>query len=113
MGVKINAMSYALLVKEMLEGEYTCEELAERTGLHYVTVLNYTRQMHKAGAAYICAWRMNHRRQYVLKVYKIGHAPDAPKLRPAMTSAQRTQRYRMKNVSKTLSSPRSAVSAGA
>jgi hypothetical protein len=96
-------MSFALLVREMLAGFYTCQELAERTGLHYVTVLTYTREMHKAGAAYIRAWRMNEKRQYVLKVYGIGDMQDARKPRAALTPAQRTQRYRMKNA-KTLSS---------
>jgi hypothetical protein len=101
-------MSFALLVKEMLAGEYTCEELAERTGLHYVTVLNYTRAMHKAKAAHICAWRMNEKRQYVLKVYGIGEMQDARKPRAAMTPAQRQLKYRMKHA-KTISSASSAV----
>jgi hypothetical protein len=101
--IKVNAMSFALLVREMLAGVYTCEELAQRTGLHYVTVLHYTREMHKAGAAHICAWRMNHCRQYVLRVYAIGNRDDARKPRAALTPAQRTQRYRMKNA-KALSS---------
>ena len=106
--VKVNAMSFALLVREMLAGEFTCEELAERSGLHYVTVLHYTREMHKAGAAHICAWRMNHRKQYVLKVYGIGNRDDVRKPRAAMTPAQRQLKYRMKRV-KTLSNASSAV----
>jgi hypothetical protein len=94
--VKVNAMSFALLLKEMLPGEYTCEELAERTGLHYVTVLRYTREMHRAGSAYIRAWRMNERKQYVLKVYGIGDREDVDKPRTAMTPAQRQLKYRAK-----------------
>jgi hypothetical protein len=94
--IKVNAMSFALLVREMLAGEYTCEELAERTGLHYVTVLHYAREMHKAGSAYICAWRMNERKQYVLKVYGIGNRADVNKPRKAMTPAQRQMKYRAK-----------------
>ena len=94
--VKVNAMSFALLVKEMLAGEYTCAELAERTGLHYVTVLRYAREMHKAGSAHICAWRMNDKKQYTLKVYKIGEANDAQKLRRNRTGAERTAKYRRK-----------------
>jgi len=94
--VKVNALSFAHLVREMLAGEYTCEELAERTGLHYVTVLRYTREMHKAKSAYIYAWRMNDKKQYVLKVYKIGGGMDARKPRAALTPAQRTQKYRAK-----------------
>jgi len=94
--IKVNAMSFALLIKELLEQSYTCAELAERTGLHYVTVLNYTRELHKAKAVHISAWRMNERRQYVLKVYGIGHMSDAEKPRQALTPAQRAQRYRAK-----------------
>jgi hypothetical protein len=103
--IKVNAMSFALLVKEMLAGEYTCTQLAERTGLHYVTVLTYTRAMHKAGSAYICAWRMNEKRQYVLKVYGIGEMQDARKPRAAMTPAQRQLKYRMKKHATRRSSP--------
>ena len=94
--VKVNALAFAHLVREMLAGEYTCAELAERTGLHYVTVLRYTREMYKVGAAYICAWGMDERRRYTLKVYKVGNGMDARKPRSAMTPAQRTQKYRMK-----------------
>lgn len=108
--VKVNAMSFALLVREMLDGEYTCAELAERTGLHYVTVLRYARELHKAKAAHICAWRMNEKKQYVLKVYKIGEGMTARKPRPPMTHAQRAFRYRMRKNAKTLSSTSRAVS---
>jgi hypothetical protein len=94
--IKVNAMSFALLVKEMLAGVYTCAELAERTGLHYVTVLNYTRAMHKAGSAHIVGWRRNKLHRYVLKIYGIGNMPDARKPYEAKTTAQRTQKYRMK-----------------
>lgn len=52
--------------------------------------------MHKAGSAYICAWRMNDRKQYTLKVYKIGEANDAQKLRRKRTNAERSAKYRAK-----------------
>jgi hypothetical protein len=94
--VKVNAMSFALLVKEMLAGVYTCAELAERTGLHYVTVLNYTREMHKAGSAHIVGWRRNKLHRYTVKIYGIGDMPDARKPYEAKTPAQRTERYRAK-----------------
>jgi transcription initiation factor IIE alpha subunit len=94
--IKVNAISFAHLVRELLAGESTCEELAERTGLHYVTVLNYTRAMYRAKAIHICAWRMNDHRMYVKKVYRIGDRQDATKPRPAMTRAQRSLRYREK-----------------
>jgi hypothetical protein len=94
--MKVNAMSFAHLVRELLAGEFTCEELADRTGLHYVTVLNYTREMYKTKAVHICGWRMNDHRMYVKKVYKVGERQDAAKPRQPMTRAQRSLRYREK-----------------
>lgn len=94
--VKVNAMAFAHLVRELLAGEFTCEELSDHTGLHYVTVLRYTREMYKTGAVHICAWRMNNHRMYVKKVYKIGNYQDAAKPRKPMTRAERSLRYREK-----------------
>ncbi len=54
--VKINAFTQAKLIEAMLDGVYNCQELAEITGLHYVTVLHYTRELHRAKAAHICQW---------------------------------------------------------
>lgn len=53
--MKVNAMALADLVRDLLVGQFTCKELAVRTGLHYVTVLDYTRAMHKAKAIHIRA----------------------------------------------------------
>jgi len=90
--VKINAISQAQLIKLMLDGVYTCHELAEQTGLHYVTVLQYARELHAAGAAYICAWEKDSRGRDAIKVYKIGEHRDVP--RKKMTGAQRQAKSR-------------------
>jgi hypothetical protein len=92
--VKVGALSYAQLVLHMLEGVHTCQELAELTGLHYVTVLQYTRELHAAGAAHICAWEKDIRGRDSIKVYKIGKGRNAKRER--MTPAQRAMRYRAK-----------------
>lgn len=89
---KINAMTQARLIEAMLDGTLTCQELAEHTGLHYVTVLQYTRELHKAGAAHICQWEADSRGRHLIRVYKIGRGKDAK--RPRMTSAQRQARTR-------------------
>lgn len=92
--VKVNAIAQALLVKYLLEGTYTCAELAEMTGLHYVTVLHYTRELHKRGAAHICMWDKDKRGRDLVKIYKIGNAPDAK--RKKASAADRQRRYREK-----------------
>lgn len=90
--IKINAICQAQLIKLMLDGVYTCHELAEQTGLHYVTVLQYARELHAAGAAYICAWEKDSRGRDAIKVYKIGEHRDAQ--RKKMTAAQRQAKSR-------------------
>jgi predicted ArsR family transcriptional regulator len=92
--IKVNAITQAQLIKLLLEGTYTCVELAEMTGLHYVTVLQYTRELHRAGAAHICAWEKDVRGRDILKIYKLGAGRDAKRQR--MTEAQKQARYRAK-----------------
>lgn len=90
--VKVNALSYAHMVKLMLEGLYTVKELAEQTGLHYVTVCQYSRELHRVGAAHICAWQPDARDKDAIKIYKIGQGKDAKRRRLSATEKQR--RYR-------------------
>lgn len=92
--VKVNAMAFAQLVKLLLDGTYTCTELAEMTGLHYVTVLHYTREMHRAGAVHIAAWEKDNRGRDLAKIYKLGEGND--KKRQRKTQAERQIAYRAK-----------------
>lgn len=90
--MKINAYSQAQLVSNLLDGDLTCAELAEVTGLHYVTVLEYCRELHRARAARIVRWEPDSRGYATVKVYKLGRGMDAP--RPKLTPAQRQARHR-------------------
>jgi len=105
---KINALTQARLMRLLLDGELDCRELAEETGLHYVTVLQYTRELHKAGAAYICDWHPDDRGYATLKVYKLG-AGKRDKKRPSMTVNEKSARYRARKKLKQLA----LVTAGA
>lgn len=92
--IKINAIMQANLIKLLLEGTYTCKELAEMVGAHYVTVCQYTRELHRAGAAHIASWEKDRRGCDVLKVYKLGVGRDAK--RSKKTHAERQTAYRTK-----------------
>lgn len=92
--IRINAVTQAKLIKEMLDGVYNCTELAEITGLHYVTVLHYTRELHLAKAAHISGWDNDSKGRAVVKIYRIGKGRDVK--RPKMTAAERQARYREK-----------------
>lgn len=92
--IKINAITQAQLIKLLLEGIYSCRELAEHSGLHYVTVLQYTRELHRVGAAHISSWEKDDRGRDAIKVYKLGAGKDAKRQR--MTQAERQQKQRVK-----------------
>lgn len=90
--IKMGAISYAQLVKLMFDGTYSCEAMAEITGLHYTTVLQYTRELHLAGAAHIASWEKDVRGRDAIKVYKLGKGRDAK--REKLSSIERQARVR-------------------
>ena len=92
--IKINAITQAQLIKLLLEGTYSCVELAEMTGLHYVTVLQYTRELHRAGAAHICMWDKDGRGRDLTRIYKIGVGKDVKRQR--LSAAERQRKYKAK-----------------
>lgn len=99
--IKVNAMSYAIMVRYMLDGVYTCHELAEMTGLHLTTVYQYTRELHFAGAAHIAHFEPDARGRHNIKVFKLGTGKDAK--RPRMTQVERQARHRAKVAAQQLS----------
>ena len=90
--VKVNALSYAQLIKALMPGCFTLQELADETGLHYLTVCEYTRELHKAGVIHITHWEKDVRDRDALRIYKLGKGRDAQRER--LTAAQRQARVR-------------------
>lgn len=96
--VKINAVMQANLIKLLLEGTYTCKELAEMVGAHYVTVLQYTRELHRAGAAHIAAWEKDLRGRDLVKIYKLGVGRDAKRMKKTQVERQAAYRTKQKQI---------------
>lgn len=92
--VKVNALTQAKLIEAMLDGVYTCYELADITGLHYATVLHYARELHRAKAAHIRQWEKDSRGRDAIKIYQIGRGKDAK--REKLTDNERKTRWRQK-----------------
>lgn len=91
--IKVGALTYANLIKHMQSGVFSCYELAELTGLHYVTVLEYARELYRVGAAHIVDWGCDKRGRATLKIYKLGAGKDA-KRPPRVSSVSRSAAYR-------------------
>lgn len=92
--MKMNPIHLAELVKLMMEGAYSCHEIADQTGLHYVTVLEYTRAMYRKGIAHIRDWDMDARGRHSIKIYQLGEGEDA--VPPRRTNSDRSAAYRKK-----------------
>jgi hypothetical protein len=92
--VKVGAMTYAKLLRLLLDGGYTLAELAEETGLHYLTVCDYTTAMYKEKVIHIAGWAPDARGRVCCRVYKIGAEKDAK--RTPLTKAQRQAKRREK-----------------
>lgn len=82
----------------MMDGTRTCRELAEETGLHILTVYDYTYHLHKSGAAFIVTWDGEGRHQ--TRIYMIGRGKDAP--RPSKSRKQIAEDYRARKTAKDL-----------
>jgi predicted ArsR family transcriptional regulator len=94
--VKVNAMSYARLIKMLMEGTRTAGELAEETGLHKHTVYEYTRELHKVKAVHIADWEKDILGRECMPIFMIGNKPDAK--RATMTKAQIAKNYRARKM---------------
>ena len=96
--IKVNARAYAHLMQLLMQGTYTCQELAYETGLHISTIYDYTYYLHKARVIHICMWDGSGRQQ--TRIYMVGKATDVR--RPSKTRRQIADDYRARKSAKEL-----------
>ena len=94
-GHKVNAMTFAIMTKLLMEGTRTCQELADETGLHKLTVYDWTRELHRQGVIHICMWEGEGRSS--TRIFKFGPGKDAP--RPVKTRKQISEDYKTRKKS--------------
>ena len=92
--MKVNAMAFAKLLKYMQDGTLTCYELAQATGLHLLTVYDYTKALHKEGVVYICDWDGEGRNQS--KIYRLGEGKDVRRPHKPRTQVYADYKERVK-----------------
>ncbi|MFM7011482.1 MAG: hypothetical protein ACKO0Z_19495 [Betaproteobacteria bacterium] len=95
---KVNAMSFSILCRLLMEGTRTCQELAHDTGLHVLTIYDWTRTMHRHGVIHVCMWEGEGRASQ--RIFKLGFGLDAP--RPMKSRTQSQIDYRAKKRAKAL-----------
>ncbi len=92
--IKVNAMSYAKLIRLMDERPRSKPQLAELTGLHIWTVRNYVDALHKERMAHIVRWEKDSMGRDVTAVYSLGFGVDVP--RAAKSGAQKARERRQR-----------------
>ena len=92
--IKVNAMSYAKLVRALYTNPMTKGGLAEVTGLHIWTVRGYVDALHKEEVIHIVGWEKDGMGRDVTAIYSLGFGADCP--RAAKTGAQKARERRQR-----------------
>lgn len=93
--VRVNAMTAAHMIGEMLDGPSSAKMLSEVSGMQLPSVWRWMRALHKAGVIRIVGWERDQQGSFRIALYQLGRGKDAPK--PSkMTNAERLRRYRAK-----------------
>lgn len=102
--MRINAASFAELMKLLADGAYTLQELATETGLHYKTVCEYVAAMHRRRVVRVTGYAPDVRGRFICPVYQLGAGCDARRtpLTPAQRQAARRAKLRQLNTLRAL-----------
>lgn len=91
--------NWAGILQAMLTQPCTLRELAAKSGVHYETLRPLVNALHDAGVVHISHWKVDTMGRESIASYQLGFGVDAPK-RPAKTGAQRSMKYKVKQVAK-------------
>ena len=106
--IKINALSFAKLIKLMDERPRSKPQLAELTGLHIWTVRNYVDALHKERMAHIVRWEKDSMGRDVTAIYSLGFGVDVPRAAKSGAQKARERRQRAKEASLTTQETKNA-----
>lgn len=91
-----NAHSWALLVRNLMEGPCTVTELQEVTGLRRMTLYEWLANLHAANAARISAWELDRNNRPTVAVWVLEEGPHA-KRPPKQPRTIKNMKLREKN----------------
>lgn len=77
--LRVNAMTNAVLIRELMDGPSTAAELAELVGLSKQTITRYLMAMHRKKCIRIAGWDRDSSGKQSIRCFGFGDAPDAKK----------------------------------
>lgn len=87
-------MSYAKLIRALVDAPMTVAELAEETGYHVVTVRAYLKALKKESLTYIADWVADKTGRRNTPMYAFGTKKDAPRKPECRAASMRRRRSR-------------------
>ena len=89
---KINHITYALILRELLDGEISAYDAVEVSGIHIKTAQEFMRTLKAYKVVHICSWEPNTRGIDTTPVYKLGPGKDKPRRKKSVAERMRVCR---------------------
>jgi hypothetical protein len=71
---RVSALTFAIMLECLMQKEgVTCKEIVQETGLHYTTVLAYTKMLWKRKTIHIAGWCEDSRGRKQKKLYAFSY----------------------------------------
>jgi DNA-binding IclR family transcriptional regulator len=93
---KVNYTATAIVLRTLMEGPASVDELVEAAGLHRVTTYSFMRVLRAHQVVHIAAWEPDRLGRDVMPVFALGAARDRPRRRLTVAQRQAASRARKK-----------------
>ena len=95
---KVNQEIYAKLIKYLINNDATLSQIADKTGLHVVTVGNLMKTFRKHKLVHICEWNTDRLGRDQTMVIRWGEGKDVKRFRMSGRERQRLHRERKREI---------------
>jgi hypothetical protein len=96
---RLNAVLYATLIQELMDGPSTRVELMTATGLSHQTILSNVRALHERGLIHVACWEKDAMGRHSIAAFTFGRGGDARKPAPLTpVELKRAQRRRQSSM---------------
>lgn len=92
--VRLNHLTFTLLLEELLSGPTTVPSLVEHCGMSHRYICQLLRTMHAKKVVHVSGWEKDSIGRVGVKVFALGAGKDAP--RPRKPRAEVNRDYRMR-----------------
>lgn len=99
--MRSNRRNIAKLIKLLLRGLSSTQDIANETGMDYETVRPMIKELRAEKVVRVGSWRLDSMGRASIAVWELGEGPDAPKP-PSKTGLQRTRKYQTRRDQKPL-----------